>query len=251
MKWTKLKKRIGRFLRDPDGNIWDDTILKRLFNDEQSSVCNKSGLLESMAVLRLPPFYHDSYLFDWEWRHIDHDGKNYQALRFHDQSDIVFCHIWESQQLGISTGSDSDYGEHYTHPFEAWYCPSVNGDPVSIWFPEDFRKAKLVCWDRDPIEASTEKLISSQDPSWKTRKGVPLNYFRRDSLSNEFYLYPHVSDPSDDDISGEKLEGEIIFDNWTKIWLIKVRRYLACKCVKWFPEELLLFLEDAGIHTQF
>jgi len=208
MDWTQLKKRIRRFLRDPNGNIWDDTILKRLYNDEQAHLLNQTGLLENVEVLRVPPRYQGSYFQDWEWSNADHDGKNYQALRYQQQSDMVFCFLWESQQLGLSAGSDNDRGEHYSHPFEAWYCNP--GTPVSVWFPEDFRKTKFIAWDKDPLEASTLKDISKNDPSWQTRAGCPFAYFRKDDFSNEFYLYPHASTPIWDDLDGE---GQVIFDD--------------------------------------
>ena len=214
MNWTNLKKRIRRFLRDPDGNIWDDTILKRLFNDEQSHFANQTGLLEAVEVIRVPPRYQQSYFYDWEWSYVDHAGKEYKCLRYQQQSDMVFCFLWESQQVGIGSGVNSGHGEHYTHPFEAWYCTNL-GMPVSNWFPQDFRKAKFVAWDREPLPGNSMKNVQSNDPSWQIRKGIPICYIRPDELSNEFYLYPHVSSPVWDDLvsEGEAGEGQVIFDD--------------------------------------
>jgi len=212
MNWIDLKKIIRRYLRDPDGNIWDSAILKRLWNDEQADICMRTGLLEKIKALRVPPMYGSSYQWDWEWAYRDTTGKAYQCSRYHQQSDMIFTFLWESQQLGYTTGSESDYGDQYTHPFEAWHASSL-GKPVSIWFPEDFRKTRFIAWDRDPLAPSTLKEISSQDPSWHTRSGVPINYFRVDDLSNEFYLYPHASTPVFDDVEGDKLYGMEIFDD--------------------------------------
>ena len=209
MNWNKLKIRIRRFLRDPNANIWEDSELLRIYNDEQTHFCNKSGLLEKVDTLRVPPRYQMSYLFDWEWPYAEHSGKTYQALRYNQQSDMVFCHLWEAQQLSISTGSESDYGWHYTHPWEAWYADTPGKAPP-VWFPNDFRKTKYIAWDKDPIEGATLKHISSQDPSWYTRTGIPINYYRIDELSNEFYLYPFPSNPVFEDLDGD---GQIIFDD--------------------------------------
>ena len=209
MNWNQLRKRIRRFLRDPSGNIWDDTILLSLFNDEQAHFLNKTGLLEKIDVIRVPPRYQQSYMFDWEYANVDHDGKEYKCLRYQQQSDLVFCFLWESQQVGIGSGVNSGHGEHYTHPFEAWYCTNL-GMPVSMWFPEDFRKAKFVAWDREPLPGDSLKNIQSNDPSWQNRKGEPICYVRKDAVSNEFYLYPHASSPVWDDLEGE---GQVIFDD--------------------------------------
>ena len=85
MNWDSLKKRIRRFLRDPDGNIWDDATLLRLWNDEQSDICMKAGLLERIQALRVPPMYQQSYQWDWEWRYTESTGKRYQCHRYHQQ----------------------------------------------------------------------------------------------------------------------------------------------------------------------
>jgi len=191
MNWSDLKTRIRRFLRDPDGNIWDDATLLRLYNDEQSDICMKAGLLERIQALRVPPMYQQSYQWDWEWPYTESTGKRYQCHRYHQQSDMVFVFLWESQELGYTTGSESDYGDQWTHPWEAWHSLKY-GCPAPIWFPYDFRNARYVAWDRDPIEGASLKDIQSQDPSWQVRQGTPQCYFRIDGLSNEFYLYPHA-----------------------------------------------------------
>ena len=85
--------------------------------------------------------------------------------------------------------------------------------PAPVWFPEDFRKTKFIAWDKDPIVPADQKELSRRDPSWHTRSGVPFAYFRKDDLSNEFYLYPAVGTPTWDDISGDKIDGEILFDD--------------------------------------
>lgn len=212
MNWIEIKKRIRRFLRDPDSKIWEDVTLKRLYNDEQTDICGKAGLLEKVQALRVPPMYGSSYQWDWEWSFRETTGKAYQCNRYHQQSDIGFVFLWESQELGYTTGSESDYGDQYNHPWEAWHCDKL-GMPAAIWFPDDFRKTRFIVWDKDPLEPSTLKGISSQDPSWNTREGVPTSYFRKDDLSNEFYLYPHASTPVFDDVDGDKIFGMEIFDD--------------------------------------
>ena len=183
MNWANLKKRIRRFLRDPDGNIWDDTALLRIYNDEQSDICMKTGVLERIQALRVPPMYGSSYTYDWEWPYREGSGRAHRCWRYHQQSDLVFVFLWESQQLGYSAGSEADYGDQWTHPWEAWMASKFGG-PVPIWFPDDFRKSRYVAWDRDPIEGCSLRDIQSADPSWQVRQGTPQNYFRIDDLSN-------------------------------------------------------------------
>jgi hypothetical protein len=214
MEWKDIRTKIRRFLRDPNGNIWDDAFLLRTFNDEQRYFNKQVGMLERVAVVRVPPFYQMAYFYDWEWAQTEHaTGKVYQALRYHEQSDLQFCYRFESQIVGFGSGSDNDEGMHYTQPWEAWHTDTI-GEPAPLPFPQDFEKTLAIYWDRDPIDFLTIKEISSKDQSWRTREGRPVAYTRRDSESKEFYLYPHADTPVFDDVEGRlDYYGQVLFDD--------------------------------------
>lgn len=201
MNWSSQRTRIRRFLRDPDGNIWSDALLLRLFNNEQQDIYDKTGVLEGIEAIRVPPRFSASYMQDWEWTHCSGEGHKYQCLRYHHQSDTVCCFRWETQSLGGIDAGTADEGSAFAHPWEAWYA-SEPGQLVPIWFPENFHSARLAAWDKEPISYAPIKQIQADDPSWVTRSGEPVAYTRRDSASNEFYLYPRPSAPVWDDDSG-------------------------------------------------
>ena len=211
MNWRDQKKRIRRFLRDPDGNIWTDAFLLRSFNDEQRGIQHKTGILEKVQALRVPPMYQMSYMHDWEWQHLDREGKNYQCFHHNHQSGKVCAHRWEMQHIaGLDVG-ESEYGSAFTHPWEAWYALDSPNKPVPVWFPPDFHKVKFIAWDKEPIPYKPLKEIQSDDPSWMTHSGKVQCYTRLDELSNEFVLYPMPSSPVFDDIEGELNDGMITF----------------------------------------
>lgn len=214
MQWHENEKRIRRYLRDPDENIWSDAFLRNAFNDSQFDFFLRVGMLESVDTLRVPPMFQMSYIHDWEWQHRDTAGRCFQALRIHHQSPKAFCFHWEAQAEGLTTDSDSDFGEMYTHPWEAWLCPTTPAEPAPLWFPHDFHSEKLVAWDQKPIDFISFKEMQSRDASWRTREGQPQHWYRLDSLSNEFRLYPQASSPDWDDITGSASEGTVLFTDF-------------------------------------
>jgi len=210
MNYSTQLKRIRMLLRDPDGNIWSDTELKRLFNDEQLYLQHQTSILEKIQPVRVPPQYLMSYLYDWEWQYED-EGKKYQALQYYHQSNTVIAHRWESYVSGGINVTESSNGEIFIHPWEAWYADTI-GALVPIPFPADFYKAKFVAWDREPIDYKPIKEIQ-EDQSWATRSGKVQYYTRFDDLSNEMILYPLPADPVFDDIEGDALTGLIMSDD--------------------------------------
>ena len=195
MSWSNNLLRIRRFLRDPKGNIWADSQIKSLFNDAQRTLQTKTRYLEDVQAVRVPPMFDYSYLHDWEWPFLDSSTGNYQALRVHQQSDSAFCYRWEPQaQWGLVDATAPDEGIHFTHPFEG-FMGEVLGDAIPLQFPTGFHEAKLVAWDREPIEYITPKAIQLDDPSWVGRSGEPFAYYRSDKTEDQFYLYPAPSSP--------------------------------------------------------
>jgi len=208
--WRDNKKRIRRFLRDPDGNIWSDGLLKRLFNDSHVDFNEMVGMLEKLDTLRVPPMYQMSYMYPWEYKYANHDGKNYVCFKFHQQGAWVCTNKWETQQLGLGTGSGTDEGTAFTQPWEGFMVSNTNSR-IPFWFPYDFNTMKFIAYDKEPISFVPKKIIQSDDASWKSQSGKVQSYYREDAYSNEFYLYPRPSTVVWDGIDGDALDGQVLF----------------------------------------
>ena len=206
--WKDNKKRIRRFLRDPNANIWADGFLRRSWNDAQVDFSEATGFLDSIEALRVPPQYYATYMHDWEWQYFGVE-KKYQCFKYYHQSQTVSCYKWETQKW-LTSGTLTEEGTAFTHPFEAYMVTNANSN-TPLWFPENFKKTRFIAWDNEPIEYLSKKYITSVDASWKTQSGTPFAYWREDELSNEFYLYPRLSSPTWDDTVGSALDGEVLF----------------------------------------
>ncbi len=201
MIWGDQKTRIRRFLRDPAGNIWTDALILRIFNDSQRNVQQRTMVLEDVQALRVPPMFSVGYLYDWEWRHFNSSvGRNYQALRYHQQGDIVFCYRWEAGIISDIQDDTEDEGSHYTQPWEGFMEGVTPGDPIPIWFPENFDSALFVAWDKRPLEYIDRKQLMRDDSTWITHSGYGSYYYRYNDIDNCFILTPLPSAPVWDDL---------------------------------------------------
>jgi hypothetical protein len=190
MTWSSNLSRIRRFLRDPDGNIWSDALIKRQFNAAQKDLQRRTNFLDDVQPVHVPPRYDYSYLQDWEWPFLDSETGNYQALKYHQQAEIVFCQRWEAQAVwGLVEATAEEEGDHFTQPWEA-FMGITPGSIVPLQYPSGFHNAKFVAWDKEPIDYMTLKSIQQDDPSWATRTGLPFAYWRPDKLEDQFCLYP-------------------------------------------------------------
>ena len=188
MNFGKQLRRMRRFLRDPDGNIWSRALLLNLFNDAQREVQIKTRYLEDVYGIRIPPLYHASYLFDWEWPYLStNQTQYYKALKDYQQGDFAFCYQWEAEF--DRAGTSVDEGIHFTQPWEA-FVGEVPGDQVKIRFPSNFHTAKFFAYDREPVDYVTKKRLQSIDSSYLTRTGRTFAYYREDDLDNSFIPYP-------------------------------------------------------------
>jgi len=201
MSWGDELVIIRRFLRDPNGNIWSDAFLLHMWNDVQQDVQNKTSVLEDVSVQRVPDLFHFSYMHEWEYRYIPTKYTEfYQCLNRHDEH--TFCHIWETQQVAGISADVTDYGVHFTQPWEA-YMGMVAGEVVRMKFPKNFRNVKFMAYDESPIDHASKKLIQSHDPSHMTREGDAQYYYPVDDLDKSYVLYPKPSAAFADDLSGE------------------------------------------------
>jgi hypothetical protein len=188
MNLGKQIRRVRKFLRDPEGNIWSRPLLLNLINDAQREIQIKTGYLEDIQAIRIPPLYHFSYMFDWEWPYLPtNQSQFYKALKDYQQGDYVLCHQWEAQLNNC--GDAADEGAHFTQPWEAFVGLTV-GDQVKVKFPSNFHTAKLVTYDREPVDYLRKKDLQNQDSSYLTRTGDPIGYYREDMLDNSFVPYP-------------------------------------------------------------
>jgi hypothetical protein len=194
MNFGDQLKRIRRMLRDPNGNLWSRSILKTLYNNVQREINRQVRFLENAQVLKYPPTYQESYLFDWEWAYLT-GTRLYKALRDHQQGDYSYCFRWEPQSAwGTDAVGDSEI--QFSQPWEG-FMGQVTG-PIAIKFPENFHTAKYLAWDKWPLEYRPKKEIS-QDISFMTREGRPKFYYREGDQDNAFIPYPKPSTVTWDD----------------------------------------------------
>jgi hypothetical protein len=199
VNWFEQRKRIRRYLRDPDGNIWSDALLLSLYNDAQRELQHQVQTLEDFQVIRLPSMYQMSYLFDWEWPFTDHErGYVLQVLFYYDAAELAHSNRWETESIAGTNATTSDEGSHWTHPFEAWY--DIPATPPPFWAPEPFEEVRLLSQDQDLIDPNTRRDIEYGDRTWRTRSGEAQDYYRDETLSNNMFLYPKSSTVAYDDI---------------------------------------------------
>lgn len=200
MTWADELTKIRRFLRDPNGNIWSEAFLRHLYNDVQQELQKKTRVREDVIGQRVPQLYHYSYQQDWEYAQLPQTlSQFYQCLAFHD--DAVFCHRWEPQQKTGIAGDVSDYGAHFTQPWEGYHL--LAGEPIKMRFPQNFNSAKFVAYDEEPIRATSRKQVQSTDPSYVTTQGEPIAFYPADETDNSYVLYPRPAVAFQSDIDGE------------------------------------------------
>lgn len=218
MNFGKQLRRIRRFLRDPVGNIWTRALLLNLFNDAQREIQIKTRYLEDLQIIRVPPLYHCAYLHDWEWPYLpSSQSQFYQALRYHPQGDYVVCHRWETQF--DNSGDASDEGVHFTQPWEA-FTGVIPGEQVKIRFPSNFHTAKLMAYDKEPIEFTDKKQLQAYDSSYLNRVGTTFAYYREDMLDNSFIPYPLPTSINWNDLVESAVSPDFVYSHsWESTYL--------------------------------
>ena len=192
MQFEKQLRRIQRFLRDPTAKIWSRELIRSLYNDTQRDMQTRSGLLEDVTVLRLPPLYQWAYIFDWESAHLPKGASSKMVLRTFPQTGAAHCYRWEAQLLSGVAPDVADEGSQFTQAWEAWLV-STPGQAVPIPFPANFHTTKLIAYDQKPIEYEDKRLIMKRDNDFLARSGDPVAYYREGLLENSFIPYPRPS----------------------------------------------------------
>lgn len=191
MSWSNDLKKIRRLLRDPNGKIWTDTFLLNLFNDVQRDFQHKCMVLEDFAVQRVPGVYHFSYMHGWEYEHLPSKySMFYHCLTQHD--DTVICHRWEAQHNAGIDADVTDYGVHWTQPWEA-FMGQTPGEVVVMEFPKNLRSLRYIAYDEEPLTAISRKAVTRADASYITTSGEPIGYYEVDDTDSGYVLYPKPS----------------------------------------------------------
>ena len=199
MSWAAELNIIRRYLRDPDGNIWGNSLIMGLYNQAQNELQQRTGILEDVSGVSVPPLFSGSYLYDYEWGYAAGTVK-YRCMR-NNGNNFSFCHRWEIQENYGAAGDVADEGIAYTQPWEA-YAGQSPGSPPPFPLPQNVHTIKGLFHDSVPVPPLTKKEITRDDPSWVTRESVPVAYWIEDAVSNQFYLYGQTSTVTWPDESG-------------------------------------------------
>ena len=180
--------RMRRFLRDPDGVIWEDEAIRLNWNDSQLEVTDKIGFIEKVNAYAYPPLWTWGYQWDWEVQYID--GDKLQILNNWPTRDMIISYPWEPGYY-LESMDTVDDGSRFTNPWESVY--SSPADVVKIPLHEKFHKGKFVAYDELQIDPISEKEVSENDPYYKTKVGDPISYYRPNEFENTMVLYPRPS----------------------------------------------------------
>lgn len=203
-KFFEELKRIRRFLRDPDGNIWSDDLLIGLWNEMQRRLQVERNLLIDVAVLGAPPKIHATYLYQWEYGYSGVSRPIQQVLRDQGGFYVASGRFEHQAAQGFSIDVASEH-ENYTQPFEAWLAGSAG---LVEWpLPRDFFRARAIYYDEWPLFWRAPRDIQRQDPSWPIRSGTPQWYTRSDMTHNTITPFPRPETIAwNDEITGSDTE---------------------------------------------
>jgi hypothetical protein len=196
MTWADDLEKIRYFLRDPDGALWSEAVLRHLYNDVQQDLVNRTLALEEVATQRVPGLFQGAYLYEWEYSYLGVD-RAYQALTRHD--DYALCAAWEAQEVAGIASDATDVGSHFTQPWEAYMTDP--GDPIRIRWPRNLNSLQFIAYDEDTISGTTKKAVQSRDSSYILTEGSPSSFYAWDQ--DDFVLYPRPSTGFSNEISGE------------------------------------------------
>lgn len=203
--------RIRRFLRDTNGDIWDDAQIMRYWNHVQADLAVKTGILEHAEAYRYPPRYTWGYMWDWEWQYTE--GDRLQVLLQWQASGEVVCYPWEAGYW-LENSETPDDGYRMTQPWESGYGDPA--DPIPIPLNSRMHKAKLVAFDEEQVEPALQRELANSDPHYKTAEGSPTHYYLIDGERMQFCLYPRPSVVWDDPDLADTLTDTGGINVWTE-----------------------------------
>jgi hypothetical protein len=179
---------LRRFLRDPNGIIWDNEDLRFFWNDAQVEIATKVGFMERARAYRYPPSYTWSYTYDHELQDPAVQGDLYRC--FMDwEADTGFCiYPWEPGYWE-SASSTPDDGYRFTHPWEgAQESPAA--EVVKMPLDPAFYRTKFVAFNELKLEPLPKRELAKGDPFYGLRIGEPRAYYHPDAQSNQLVIFP-------------------------------------------------------------
>jgi hypothetical protein len=192
MKYAEAQRWVRRFLRDPDGNIWSDDLIKRTWNHAQEELCATIGILTEVRGLPVPPRADWSFCYEWETAHLPSGETKMQALR--GQSGyFAFCGFFEVHSMFVSnsSASPSDSGYATTANWESWYATPA--EPPLWQLPDDWHSMQACYYDERPIFGTTRKDVQRSDRTYKQRQGEAQAWYLHDDVTRQISVYPRPS----------------------------------------------------------
>lgn len=199
--WATQLERIRYYLRDPEGNLWSEALLRALWEEAADDLQARTGVLERVRVMPVPPRWQVSVTYDWEWAYRPETGRDvWWALR-HQGQYYTHCAPFEAQAyLGVDA-AESDYGvAAVIHPWEAWYA--LPGAPVPFPWPDDLHALRAAYYDEEPIEQDLWGQVVGATQAWSYVQGIPDTLYRVDVVSPAYFLTPRPSTDGDNELSG-------------------------------------------------
>ena len=190
--WASELKKLRVYLRDPEGNVWVEGLLRELWNDVQADLQTKTTILEDVASISVPPRFQWSYIHDWETQFIPEGETAYRCFR-NFGNHFSFTAPFESQ-IAAGIGVDgAAIGPTVTHPWEAWIKTDV-GHEIPFPLPRNFHSMKWISYDKDPISITSRGQVQNTGASWMTKlSSRSANYYHTDDVENQIVLWPRPS----------------------------------------------------------
>lgn len=178
--------RLRRFLRDPDGAIWDNAAIVRFWNRAQIDLAEKAKIHLAAEAFRYPSVYNFAYSYGWERGFLEGDLTQFGTV-MRQQAGTVTTYSWEvGSALNVAVPHS---GNAYSQPWESVYGAPADVLPVKVH--SRIIKPIVVAYDEVVLEATEIQRLSRQDPYWRTRKGTPACWYWWDQTRTSIGLYPN------------------------------------------------------------
>jgi hypothetical protein len=187
-------ERIRRFLRDPNGNIWTDNQLLLYWNQAETDLAQKTGLLVWVRALAWPTRMNWTYHHEFEKQYTD--GDRIRVGTYWYANDMVLTCPWEASYW--MDDAPSDEGHRWTQP---WECDlGAASDPIPTLYHAQHHKMVYIAFDEEPVEGIPRANLARKDDFYRTRVGEPTHYYPLDEDERTFALYPRPSSVTHDDL---------------------------------------------------
>ena len=191
MKFSDVETRIRRYLRDPNGSIWSQSLLIDLFNQAQDQFNKDTRILVKIGGVHVPGI--NDFTISYEWENEYTYGSTRRFGEYYDATTYLCTYKWEVAELRGYTPTDTD-GYRTTHAWEIYSTSNAVEDWDILRFPNDYSESVLVAYNKKQLSRTNETQIMSLDSTYKTRSGEPYVYIPiYQDQEREFALYPRPS----------------------------------------------------------